>query len=67
MSSNITLKTLFARNHKVNEHILLSSSNPTYGSYQEDLDNNLLFILKKYAHLDRKKVSDLLEELDNNR
>jgi hypothetical protein len=67
MSSNITVKTLLARNLKVSEHLLLSTNNPTYNSYQEDLDNNLRFILKKYSHLDRKKVSDLLEELDNNK
>ncbi len=67
MSSKSTIKPLFARNLKVSEHLLLSSPNRTFSAYQEDLDANLRIILRKYPHLDRKKVCDLLEELDNNR
>jgi hypothetical protein len=67
MSSKSTLKPLFARNHKVSEHLLLSSNTRPFSAYQEDLEANLRSILRNYPHLDRKKVADLLEELDNNR
>lgn len=66
MTSGADTKPLLARNLKVTEHQLLSNS-PTFSSYEVDLDRNISVILLKYAHLDRKKVSDLLEELDNNR
>lgn len=67
MSSKSTLKPLLARNPKVSEHLLLSSNARPFSAYQEDLEANLRSILRKYPHLDRKKVADLLEELDNNR
>jgi hypothetical protein len=67
MSSKVTVKPLLARNPRVSEHLLLSSSARGFSAYEDDLDSNVRFILRKYAHLDRQKVSNLLEELDNNR
>jgi hypothetical protein len=46
---------------------MVSNEAATFTAYEQELENNLKIILKKYAHLDRKKVRDLLEELDNNR
>lgn len=66
MSSKVTIKPLLSRNLKVNDHHLLSNPNRCFNAYEDELENNLRTILRKYSHLDRKKVSDLLEELDNN-
>lgn len=52
---------------KVSEHIMLSNEERTFTAYESELESNLKFILRKYSHLDRSKVRDLLEELDNNR
>jgi DNA gyrase/topoisomerase IV subunit A len=60
------MKPLLARNLKVGDHHLLSHPARTFSAYEQQLEDNLRLILRKYAHLDRQKVSDLLEELDNN-
>lgn len=52
---------------KVSEHIMLSNEERTFTAYESELESNLKFILRKYSHLDRSKVRDLLEELDNSR
>lgn len=46
---------------------MLSNEERTFTAYESELESNLKFILRKYSHLDRSKVRDLLEELDNNR
>lgn len=67
MSSKAQVKPLLGRSLRVTDHHLPSHSSRDFTSYENDLENNLRIILRKYSHLDRKKVSDLLEELDNNR
>ena len=46
---------------------MLSNEERTFTAYESELESNLKFILRKYSHLDRSKVRDLLEELDNSR
>lgn len=38
----------------------------TYSAYEKALEDNVGTIMQKFGSLDRNKVRDLLEELDNN-
>jgi len=63
----IKTKTLLAKNLFLNEQNLVSNQSHTYNKYEQSLEANVKTIMIKYPSLDKKKIKDLLEELDNNR
>lgn len=66
MSSKIQGKTLLGKHHLSNDHALIMINNANYNSYEQEIEANLRIILKRYSHLDKLKVRNLLEELENN-
>lgn len=67
MSTKSQIKPLLSRNTKVAEYIMVTNNASTFTAYEKALETNLNIILHKFPNLDKKKVRDLLEELDNNR
>lgn len=65
MSGKLETKRLLARDMYTNEHNVFANSSLTFSAYDGQLDQNLRIILIKFPTHDRKKVRDLLEELDN--
>jgi hypothetical protein len=66
MSSKLQVKALLAKNHLSSEHSIISNNHQNYSSYDYELETNLRIILKRFNNLDKSKVRNLLEELDNN-
>lgn len=66
MSSKLQSKPLLSKHHLSNEHTLILTNNSNYNCYDQELEGNLRTILKRYPHLDKLKVRNLLEELENN-
>jgi len=66
MSSRLQVKPLFAKSAISTEHSIITKNNQTYNSYEQELETNLRTILNRYHDLDKTKVRNLLEELDNN-
>lgn len=66
MSSKLQLKPLLAKHHLNSEHSLIANTSHPYSSYEQELESNLRIILKRFHNLDKLKVRNLLEELDNN-
>ena len=66
MSSRLQVKSLLAKSHLSTEHSIITKNNYNYSSYDSELEANLRVILKRFQNLDKLKVRNLLEELDNN-
>lgn len=67
MSSKIELKPLLSKHHLSSEHTIIANNYQNYRSYEDEIEDNLRMILKRYPHLDHHKVRNLLEELENNK
>lgn len=63
MSSKIELKPLLRKHHLVSEHTIIANHHHNYRTYEDEIEDNLRIILKRYPHLDHTKVRNLLEEL----
>ena len=63
MSSKRQVKPLLSKHHLPSEHPVIANHPHTYHSYEQDIEANLRIILKRYSHLDKNKVRNLLEEL----
>ena len=59
-------KTLLGKHHLSNEHALIMTNHTSYNCYEQEIEANLKTILRRYNHLDKMKVRNLLEELENN-
>jgi hypothetical protein len=66
MSSRLQVKSLLAKSHLSTKHSIITKNNYNYSSYDSELEANLRVILKRFQNLDKLKVRNLLEELDNN-
>jgi hypothetical protein len=66
MSAKTGLKPLLSKHHLSHEHTVILNNQLNCNSYEQELESNLWIILKRYTHLDRTKVRNLLEELENN-
>jgi hypothetical protein len=66
MSGKIQVKPLLAKHHLFSEHSLIANNGSNFNNYEQQLETNLRIILKRFHNLDKLKVLNLLEELDNN-
>ena len=68
MSSQMKTKQLFSKDlFSTSESLLIHNDCSTFGSYERELQSNINFILIKYPAHDKKKIRNLLEEIDNNK
>lgn len=56
-----------SKNPNVTTHNILSNPSSTFTEYENELESNMKIILKRFDYLEKAKVRELLEELDNNR
>jgi len=56
-----------SKNPNVTTHNILSNASSTFNEYENELESNMRIILKRFDYLEKAKVRELLEELDNNR
>lgn len=63
MSSRLQVKPLLSKHHLPSEHLIIANNQHNYNSYEQEIEANLRIILKRYSHLDKNKVRNLLEEL----
>ena len=66
MSGKLHLQTLLAKNCNTLQHSLITNNGHNFNNYEQQLEANLRTILKRFHNLDKLKVRNLLEELDNN-
>jgi hypothetical protein len=66
MSNKVQAKPLLSRSANVSEYHLITSSSLTFIHYDEQLEGNVCTVMLKYPHLNKEKIRNLLEELDNN-
>lgn len=64
MSSKIELKPLLSKHHLTSEHTIINHHG--HSSYEQEIETNLRVILRRHSYLDKSKVRNLLEELENN-
>lgn len=56
-----------SKNPNVTTHNILLNPSSTFTEYESELESNMKIILKRFDYLEKAKVRELLEELDNNR
>jgi hypothetical protein len=66
MTSKVEAKRLLSKHQLSSEHTIISSNSLSYSAYDQELEGNVKIILKRYPLLDKLKIRNLLEELDNN-